>query len=420
MRREQDIEGSTLTDSGRPLAGIRVIDYSQFVAGPLCTMLLANLGADVIKVESPAGDAYRHYEPLGDGESTRFYALNQGKRSVVCDLKSADGRELSRRLIASGDVILHNMPQERARTFGLDSETVRKINDSAVVVVVSAFGMDGSKTGRVGYDLIAQAYSGLLMADAGIEDDVPRRKGGVPFSDITSGLLACISALVGLTQSRNRPRGHFEVSLLAAALLTQIQDFVRLESAPAESVNARTLANRSDLAAVAKAVRNAAELEPYYRCYEAADGYFALACLTTTQRKRVLEVLGLDDPWVANPQSPPADDDERQIRINLAKEIAVRFQAFPAGHWVDLFNRTSVPASEVRMLGQLFDDEQVGANGLVRRRPQVRGGDVDLFGTPFKVDGKPMASDRSAPRLGQHNIEVSEELLFLKRYANDS
>ncbi len=393
-----------------PLAGIRVIDFSQFVAGPLCTLLLANLGADVIKVESPDGDAYRRYEPLGDGASTRLYALNQGKRSVVCDLKSADGRKFAEELIASGDVVVHNMPPVRAKDFGLDSDTIRRISPKVVVTVVSAFGSQGPKSGQVGYDLIAQAYSGLLMADADPHDEVPRRSGGIPFSDITSGLLACISVLAGLTDRSGDEGRHFEVSLLASSLLTQIQDLVRVESPDETHADHHEIAQHRDLARVSTRVRDAAKLEPYYRCYEAADGFFALACLTTPQRKRVLEVLNLEDPWLENPQASPANDAERKRRESVAVSFSESFSKATAAHWIEKFHQVSVPAGEVRLLSQLFDDEQVRANGLVRTVHQSQSGAVDVFGTPFKVNGRPNHATSPAPRLGQHTAELQTEI----------
>lgn len=402
----------------RPLAGIRVIDFSQFVAGPLCTLLLANLGADVIKVESPVGDAYRHYEPLGDGASARLYALNQGKRSVICDLKSESGRAFAQELIATGDVVVHNMPAERAARFGLDSETIRQTNARAVVTTVTAFGSDGPKSSQVGYDLIAQAYSGLLMADADPYDEVPRRSGGIPFADITAGLLACIGAVAGLA-NRSTPTGeHFEVSLLGASLLTQIQDLVRIDMFGEPHEDKHEIAQPGDLSRVSRNVREASAIEPYYRCYEASDGFFALACLTTPQRRRVLGVLGVQDPWVENPQAAPTDATERSLRETVAASFSERFRTATAAHWIDKFSQASVPAGEVRLLRQIFDDEQVRANGLVRTVPQPRSGNVDVFGTPFKVDSHPSHAARPAPRLGEHTAELRSELTSTKEYTH--
>lgn len=401
---------ATVTTSPLPLAGVRVLDYSQFVAGPLATTLLADLGADVIKVESPAGDAYRHYEPLGDGESRRFYALNRGKRSVVCDLKTTDGRAMSRALIASADAVVHNMPPERAVVFGLDPDSVRAANPSAVVAVVSAFGSDGPHAGRVGYDLVAQAYSGLLMADARTDDAVPRRSGGIPYSDITAGLLACVSVLAGLTGRSTRSAPHLEVSLLGAALATQIQAFVRTEQpAPLEPAWAATV-TATQLGQVAQRVHDADELEPYYRCYEAADGFFALACLNVAQRHRVLELLGLRDPWVHNPQLPPSSAQERETRVALSGRFAQIFTGRPAAYWVAECRRVDVPAGDVRLLRDLFADDQVRANGLVQQVEQDRGGSVALLGNLFKIDGATQPSSRPAPRLGEHTGSLAQEL----------
>lgn len=399
-----------MTHASLPLVGYRVLDYSQFVAGPLATMLLADLGADVVKVESPAGDAYRHYEPLGGGESRRFYSLNRNKRSIVCDLKTSAGRELSRGLIASADAVVHNMPPARARQFELDGGSVRAVNPRAVVAVVSAFGSDGPHADRVGYDLIAQAYSGLLTADARVEDTVPRRSGGIPYSDITAGLLACISVTAGLVARAEEGRPHFEVSLLGAALATQVQTFVRTSADPGLSDAEAKVVTPADLKQTATGIAELSDLEPYYRCYEASDGFFALACLTTTQRQRVLSVLGMEDRWAENPQATPASARERAARMALPYRFAERFSERPVAHWVEFFAAAGVPAGDVRLVQQLFDDDQVGANGLVRRVHQRQGGSVDLLGSMFKIDGVAPQTPVGAPRLGEHTDELVTEL----------
>ena len=410
MSRPSESTDPSVTPASLPLAGFRVLDYSQFVAGPLATMLLADLGADVIKVESPAGDAYRHYEPLGEGESRRFYALNRNKRSIVCDLKTEEGRAVSRALIASADAVVHNSPPVRAAAFGLDSESVRAANPAAVVVVVSAFGSDGPHAGRVGYDLIAQAYSGLLMADARRGDEAPRRSGGIPYSDITAGLLACISVTAGLAARAPAGKPHLEVSLLGASLATQVQNFVRTSSDQRLPAAHPPVVTRTDLAEVGAAIGDHDELEPYYRCYEASDGFFALACLTLAQRKRVLEILGLQDPWAADPQAPPASAHERGQRAALPDAFAELFRGRTVAYWVARFADGTVPAGDVRLVRQLFDDDQVRANGLVRQVQQRQGGTVDLLGSPFKVDGVGEQPPTPAPGLGEHTEQVLAEL----------
>lgn len=400
----------SVTASSLPLAGFRILDYSQFVAGPLATMLLADLGAEVIKVEPPAGDAYRHYEPLGEGESKRFYALNRNKRSIVCNLKTEEGREVSKALIASADAVVHNSPPPRAAAFGLDTDSVRKANPAAVLVVVSAFGSEGPHACRVGYDLIAQAFSGLLMADARIDDTAPRRSGGIPYSDITAGLLACISVAAGLVARDTVNKPHLEVSLLGAALATQVQTFVRTDRDQLPSAAHPPTVTTADLTEVASGIADHDELEPYYRCYEASDGFFALACLTLAQRVRVLEVLGIRDPWAADPQAAPDSAYERGQRVALPHTFAELFGRQPVAYWVARFAAADVPAGDVRLVRQLFDDAQVRANGLVRQVKQRQGGTVDLLGSLFKIDGVSDQSPTPAPRLGEHTEQLLREL----------
>ena len=218
-----------MTGQELPLDGLRVLDYGQYVASPFATMLLSDLGADVIKVEPPSGDEWRRYDPFEDGESRYFYALNRGKRSVALDLKSPEGREHSRALIASADALVHNCLPERARSFGLDAESVRAVNPRCVTVCVSAFGSSGPDSNRPAYDLIGQALSGLLLADPRPGDTVPRRTGGLALADFTAGLLAALAVTAGLL-GRSERAPDLEVSLLGAALALQAQRFVEVEA----------------------------------------------------------------------------------------------------------------------------------------------------------------------------------------------
>lgn len=392
-----------------PLDGLRILDVSQYVAGPLATMLLADLGADVIKVEPPHGDAWRHYAPHAANESTYFYSLNRNKRSVVLDLKTEVGRAAMRRLLSTTDAVVHNLPAERAHAFALDRDSVREANPHAVWVCVSAFGSSGPESDRPAYDLIAQAASGLLMADVHVGDDVPRRSGGIPTADIISGLLACVSVLAGLRQrSEDAAAAGFEVSLLGAALAAQIQGFVRLTEVAPDV--ARAPINRADLDERAGAIAAAEALDPYYRCYATADGFLALACLNLTQRRQVLDLLDLTDPWVDNPQQAPRDDAERAVRARTSRLVAESISTRPTAEWVALLAARNVPAGAVRALDQLLDDEQVHANGLVQTVHQPEVGRVQLLGNLFKVDGTSAAARRAAPALGEHTDEVLSEL----------
>ena len=394
-----------------PLAGLRVLDYGQYVAAPFGTMLLADLGADVVKVEPPTGDQWRHYEPFAPGESRFFYALNRNKRSVALDLKTPEGRARSAELIAGADALVHNCLPERATRFGLDRETVRAINPHCVWVAISAFGSEGPDTGRPAYDLIAQALSGLLLADARPEDDAPRRMGGLAIADFTTGLLAAIAVLAGLASRTDAGSRGIEVSLLGAALAVQAQRFVSVErlDRPRRAdrlAHGPPFATPGDLAALAGQVAKQEALEPYYRTYRCLDGFLALACLNTAQRLAVCEVFGLEDPWAANPQAEPADEREREVRRAHVRRIEEGFAARRVVEWVEALGARGVPASEIRFLDVLFEDPQVEANGLVQTVAQPGVGDVRLLGNVFKVDGHAAPAGRGAPRLGEDAREV--------------
>ena len=404
-----------------PLDGLRVLDYGQYVAAPFATMLLADLGADVVKVEPPRGDEWRRYDPFQPGESRYFYALNRGKRSIALDLKTTEGRARSHELIASADALVHNCLPERAREFGLDRDSVREANPRCVIVCVSAFGSDGPDSSRPAYDLIGQALSGLLLADPRPGDEVPRRTGGLALADFTAGLLAALSVAAGLL-SREETAAQIEVSLLGAALALQAQRFVSVEGldgvvaqdsggSAADGASARaqrgSFAGRMELERAAARIELGEALDPYYRAHACADGFVALACLNVVQRLRVCELLDLRDRFVDNPQAPPADPSERERRVAHVRAVEAGFAGLTVREAVAALAHRGVPASEVRGLDQLFDDPQANANGLVQTVEQAGVGAVRLLGSLFKVDGTPTAAGRPAPALDEHAGELS-------------
>lgn len=399
-----------------PLAGLRVLDYAQYVAGPFAAMLLADLGAEVIKVEPPRGDAWRHYEPLTADGGKWFISLNRNKKSVVVDLKTEEGQQFSNALIRTADVVIHNMPPARALSFSLDRDSVAAVNPEAVWCCVSAFGSAGPESSTLGYDLIAQAASGLLLADARPGDDVPRRSGGIAMADLTAGLLTFSAAMIGLTdrfrRNDNRARG-IEVSLLGASLAVQVQRFVSLGD---DAQNSRQHCDEARLADVATAVAASDELEPYYRCYRTSDGYLALACLNLAQRIKVCSLLGIDDPWATNPQAPPADDTEHAARSALKDRFAEVISTRPLTHWIAEFSELGIPAGPVREIGGVHHSEQVRANGLVQTIEQPGIGPVSVLGSLFKIDGTATPNAGCAPRLGEHTEALREQLSQLQTF----
>ena len=312
------------------------------------------------------------------------------------DLKDEEGREASRALIRTADVVLHNFPPDRAQRFDLDREGVREINPEAVWCCVSALGSDGPEAALTAFDLVAQALSGLLLANAQGSASVPQRAGGIAMADFTAGLLAVIAVLAGLmARGRDGARG-LEVSLLGAALAVQAQRFVSVEA-----LDRGPRERRKDGPGQA----TADDLERHARFQQARD----LACLHERQRVAAAGVLGLEDPWAANPQASPGSADERERRLALVAEFERRLATEPVALWVKRFRAAGVPAAEVRALEQLFEHDQVRANGLVHTLAHGPAGPVKLLGSLFKIDGASIPPGRSVPALSEHTEEVLAE-----------
>jgi crotonobetainyl-CoA:carnitine CoA-transferase CaiB-like acyl-CoA transferase len=383
---------------------VRVVEYAQYVAGPLCGVLLHDFGAEVIKVEPPAGDGYRYVMPVAPGLGRYFVPLNRGKRSVVLDLKTEEGRARSAELLATADVVLHNYPPERAADFGLDAETLLAARPELVIGVVTSFGRTGPLAGSPAYDLVAQARSGLLTSHAGPGDTVPVRAGGIPMADLTAGYLLASSVLAALVAARTTGAGSVvDGSLLAAALAVQVQDLVWLEGE--HGGDART-ATRADLAARAAEIADGNAMNPYYRCYATGDGFLAVACLNVAQRRAFLALFGLEDATVEAPDVVPSDARVLAAKRDLTAEIERRIGAESAATWLERLAVAGVPASPVLVRESVQADEQVAAAGLLAEVDQPGLGPVRMLRTLAGGGGEA----EPAPLLGADTDAVLGEL----------
>jgi crotonobetainyl-CoA:carnitine CoA-transferase CaiB-like acyl-CoA transferase len=390
-----------------PLEGVRVVEYAQYVAGPLCGVLLADLGADVVKVEPPAGDGYRFVMPVAPGLGRYFVPLNRGKRSAVVDLKTDEGLVASSRLLASADVVLHNFPRVRARTFGLEWEHVHAAHPKVVVGRVTSFGTSGPLADAPAYDLIAQARAGLLTAHASRGEAVPVRAGGIPMADLTAGFLLATGVLAALVRARETGEGDLvDVSLLAAALAVQLQDLVWLAG---DGVDDPRVADRAHLEARADEIAGGVAMNPYYRCFAASDGFVAVACLNLVQRRSFLALFGLDDPTVAAPDVVPDDPAALADKVALTDRIAKAFVERPVAAWIDRLESAGVPCGPVQQRESVYADAQVAAESLVGEIDQDGLGTVRMLAPFVRVGGAARDLARS-PSLGEHTAAVLEEL----------
>jgi crotonobetainyl-CoA:carnitine CoA-transferase CaiB-like acyl-CoA transferase len=276
-----------------------------------------------------------------------------------------------------------------------------------VVGIVTSFGPHGPLAGTPAYDLVAQGRSGLLTSHASHGDRVPVRAGGIPMADLTAGHLLATGVLAALVRARTVGEGQaVEVSLLGAALAVQIQDLVWLDG---EAVGPAAAATRSDLAARADEIAGGLAMNPYYRCYEAADGFLALACLNLGQRQAFLSLFGLEDPTIATPDLVPDDAtllaEKQRVTASIEREIATK----PVEGWLARLGAAGVPAGPVLARETVHADAQVRANGLLQDVEQPGLGQVTMLGAVFRLDSAEPAATRPAPALGADTEAVLAE-----------
>lgn len=394
-----------------PLTGYRVVDFSGYVAGPTCTMLLGDLGAEVIKVESPTGEQWRHQDPFGPLVSRSFLALNRNKRSVALNLKQPEGVEAARRLVATADVMVHNFRPGTERKLGLDYDTLSRINPGLVYAYITAYGEGGPRSGQPGYDLVVQALSGLLAANPSPDGGVPRRYAGVALVDFTAGYLAAIGILGALVERTRTGRGQqVTSSLLHAALGLQRQKLLAVEAVdggpvpPAPAETTRQLLQQESERANAATAR-----ELYYRTYQTSDGFLAVGCLNRPQRLRLLELLHLEDPWHLNPDQLPSSPEEDQARRELAARAEALFRQRSTAEWLAALEAADVPCTPVRVASEVFHDPQVRESGALLEFDYPGYGRVTAIATGVRVGAAPIPVQRP-PLLGEHTRSVLAEI----------
>jgi len=394
-----------------PLAGHRVVDFSGYVAGPTCTMLLGDLGADVIKVEPPTGEQWRHQDPFAPLVSRSFLALNRNKRSVALDLKQSAGVEAARRLAATADVVVHNFRPGIERRYGLDYATLSALNPRLVYAQLTAYGETGPQAGQPGYDLVVQALSGLLAANPSPDGSVPRRYAGVALVDFSAGYLVTIGILSALVERAQTGRGQrVHSSLLHAALGLQRQKLLRVEAVDGDPLppdGSQTTQERLRQEAEQANAITAREL--YYRSYETSDGYVAVGCLNVPQRLRLLRLLHLEDPWHGNPDGIPATTEEDRNRRELTTRAEACFRERSTAQWLAELAAADVPCTPVRLAGEVFQEPQVLASEALLAFDYPGQGRITAITTGVRVGAAPIAR-RRPPLLGEHTRAVLAEI----------
>lgn len=379
-------------NSAFPLDSLKVIDASQILAGPYCTMLLADMGADVIKVEKPNGgdDTRRMGPPFINGESAAFLAMNRNKRSVVLNLKSPEGVNAIKRLVADADVFIENYRSGAMDRAGLGYDALSELNPGLIYCSISGFGRTGPYAERAGFDLVAQGMSGV-MSFTGIPGSPPV-KVGVPMADLNAGLYASYGILTAYINRLKTGAGQYlEVSILEAALAYTVWES---SSYWATGVTPGPLGSAHRLSAP-------------YQALQTRDGYINLGAPNQSNWERMCEAIGRADLLQNAPYADNAGrlTNQRQLEQDLEQTFVER----TTSEWMAVLNDAGVPCGPIYDVGQVWEDEQIAAREMRVDLKHPTAGTVGNIGLAAKLRGTPGSIRTAAPLLGQHTREVLGE-----------
>jgi len=378
---------------GMPLEGIRVIDLSSTIAGPFCTSLLGDMGADVVKIEEPGkGDDSRHSLPAYNGMSCFFVAYNRNKRSLAVNLKDPRGLEICLKLIRKAHILVENLRQGVTTRLGLDYEKILAENPGIIYCSISAFGRKGPLSHRVGYEAVMQAYGGM-MSVTGFEDDPRPVRCGYSVTDIFTGLTAYGSIVTALYNRERTGKGtYIEATLLNTQVIAMGHYATSYLIAGEIPVKAGSGGPRLGL----------------YQAFEAKDGYFVIGVNTERLWQRFCDALGRRDLLSA----PEFCTHIRRVE-NCDKLVAIfsdLFRSKSVNEWVQLFDQAGIPCSRVNTLPQVLEDEQVRLYQMIVEATHPTLGTLKLLGTPLKLSGAEHTVKVAPPLLGEHTDEILSEL----------
>lgn len=373
------------------MQGIKVVEFCEIAAGPFCAMLLADMGADVIKVERPAGDAMRMWPPLTDGYSENFASVNRNKRSIVLDLKTEQGVAAARSLILDSDVVIENFRPGVMQRLGLDYTTMQTRKPGLIYCSISAFGQTGPRASQGGFDLTMQAMA-AVMSVTGEPGGAPV-KCGVPLCDFVSALYGAFGIASALLERQSSGRGqHIDVAMLGATLAIgalQTSEYFGNKTDPVKLGSAHP--------------RNAP-----YQAFKAEDGYFGMAAGNNNLWHLVCVVSEL----------PQLKEDERftSPTLRAQNQHALRqiledvFEQNSVAHWLDAFNRAGVPCSPINTYSQALSDPQVEHMGWVQDMTLPNGVNTKTFGPALRSNDTAGSIARRPPELGEHTDEILHEI----------
>ena len=379
--------------NGGALAGLRVLDVTQVMAGPFCTMILADLGADVVKIEPPLGDMTRRMPGAVGTDTPAFNAVNRGKRSVVLDLKTTAGRDALARLSRSADIFVENSRPGVMKALGLDYPTLAALNPRLIYASISGYGQTGPDRAKGGLDLIAQAVSGIMSVTG--TPDGPPTKAGVPLTDLGAALFALTGVLAALEYRHRTGAGqHVDASLVEAGVALSIWEATEYFAG----------------AGVPAPLGSAHRMVAPYQAFQCADGAVTIGASTDVLFQRLSDVLGHPEwPGIAE----FADNASRvRHRAALAERIESVTRQRPRSHWLAAFEASDIPSGPINSYAEVFADPQIVARDMVVTVDHPTLGTMRTLGSPIKLSATPPEVRRRAPHLGEHTKDVLREAGF--------
>lgn len=375
-----------------PLKGMRVIELAHIMAGPVCGLMLADMGADVIKVEKPQGDDSRRFVPPDvNGEAAAYMMMNRNKRGIVLDLKQEDGRNALRKLLADADVVIENYRMGTMEKLGLGYEDLRELNPRIIYCSISGFGRTGPYSHRGGFDLVAQGMSGL-MSITGEGPGRPPVKTGAPISDITAGILGAMGCAAAYVHMLKTGEGQKVDTSLFEAGITQTywQSAIAFATGVAPGP-----------------MGSAHPLNAPYQAFPTSDGWITIGAANQKNWLRLLDVL--DMPELGTDPRFDTNDGRMKNLADLEEILNARTITRSSAEWLDRMETAGLPAGPVLDIIEMHEDPHARAREMFVKTEHPIAGATKAIGLPVKFSGTPGGVDRPAPVLGQHGREVLAE-----------